>query len=96
MLYNHKTKTPLENLQGMFLLIGQSAITEKIEHRLFDNGNRVEIFTMLERVIFRLLEEIVNPSIPFIPVRDTKGTCPYCDYQYICGTQWIEKPFSFA
>ena len=51
---------------------------------------------MLERVIFRLLEEIVDSSIPFIPVRDTKGTCPYCDYQYICGTQWIEKPFNFV
>jgi CRISPR/Cas system-associated exonuclease Cas4 (RecB family) len=96
LLYNQETGTPLQNLQGIFLLIGQSAITERSEHRLFENGNHAEIFAILEKIIFRLLEEIVDPSIPFMPVRDTKGTCPLCDYQYICGTQWIEKPFSFA
>ena len=96
MLYKEKMGTPLQDLQGMFLLIGQSSITEKIEHRLFDNATGEENFAILEEIIFRLLDEIVDPSIPFMPVRNTKATCPYCDYHYICGTQWIEKPFSFA
>jgi hypothetical protein len=75
----------------MFLLLGRSTINRDIELPLFDAEGQKKLFPVLERVIFMLLGEIVDPEKPFLPAADKKLSCPNCDYQYICGTQWIVK-----
>jgi hypothetical protein len=33
----------------------------------------------------------VSPEIPFTPASDWRGSCPICDFKYICGTQWVVR-----
>ncbi|MEW6002734.1 MAG: PD-(D/E)XK nuclease family protein [Nitrospirota bacterium] len=91
LLYS-KRRERIKDLNGIFLLLGRAVINRDIEIPLFDNqekaGKRFELF---KKVIFRLLEEIVDPTSPFRPTENRKELCPLCDFQYICGTQWVIK-----
>jgi len=91
LLYSQYAGVKINNLNGMFLLLGQSFISEKIELPLFENQEAEQVFGMLKGIIFRLLGEIVDISIPFKASVNRKNACPNCDFQYICGTQWITK-----
>jgi ATP-dependent helicase/nuclease subunit B len=91
MLYSRETGAKVKDLNGIFLLLGQSVISRKIELPLFEEGNEEQIYGMLESVIMRLLGEIVDPALPFRPARDKKSSCPDCSFKYICGTQWVVK-----
>lgn len=92
LLYSEATGKEIKNLNGMFLLLGKAKISDRIELRLFDNSkNAEETYELLTRVIFKLLEEIVNPAIPFQLTSERKKWCPLCNFQYICGTQWLVK-----
>jgi len=90
LLYSKAYDKRVEELDGLFLLLGRMAINKEIEVSLFeDSENRMEKFELLETVIFKLLREIIDPVSPFEPARDRKELCPDCDFKYICGTQWI-------
>jgi ATP-dependent helicase/nuclease subunit B len=91
LLYSSITHTDVMDLSGIFLLIGQTIISKNIELHLFENGDENDIFYKLKTVIFCLLREIVDPVCPFKPASDKKASCPNCNYNYICGTQWIVK-----
>lgn len=91
MLYSERTGLPTGSLNAMFLLLGRSGINREIELSLFDRHFSEDTYEKLKAVIFRLIEEIVNPELPFIPAEDKKKSCPACDFQYLCGTQWITK-----
>lgn len=89
MLYSEKEKTRIEDLEALFLFLGRSKIGKEIELPLFNGASPHEVYVPLRTVILKLLQEITDPSLPFGPASDQKRTCPTCDYQYICGTQWI-------
>ncbi|MBI4688900.1 MAG: PD-(D/E)XK nuclease family protein [Nitrospirae bacterium] len=91
LLYSGDYKVRIDDLNGMFLFLGRPVIDKKIEHRLFDNQDEYKYFELLKTIIFRLLNEIVDPAVPFRPTSDNKGNCPFCDFRYICGTQWVVK-----
>lgn len=91
MLYAEKHHTRIEELDGIFLLLGRAFINEDMELRIFDGFPAAESYEMLRNIILRLLEEIVDPRTPFVSAGKKKETCIYCDFQYICGTQWITK-----
>ena len=88
LLYSEKTKTPIENMDALFLFLGRLKMGKEIEHSLFDSASPDTIYPTLKTVILKLLEEITDSIIPFRPTEDPKGSCPRCDYQTICGTQW--------
>ncbi len=88
-LYSECTGIKIENLRAMFLLLGRSAIDKTIELPLFEAQDRDANFDALKAVISGLLREIVDPDVPFGAARDRKGSCPKCDFQHICGTQWV-------
>ncbi len=91
MLYLEHTGESIKNVNSMFLLLGRSLISREIELPLFTEDQGEEDYELLSELIFRLLEEIIDPDVPFSPAIDRKKTCPDCSYQYICGTQWIVK-----
>jgi len=91
LLYSRKTNTKIRDLNGLFLLLGRSFISDEIELPLFEDGNGEEIYGLLESVIFGLLKEIVDHDHPFNPSSDKKSSCPLCNFRYICGTQWVVK-----
>lgn len=91
MLYSEKEKKRIEELDALFLFLGRSKIGKEIELPLFDEASPEEVYAPLKTVILKLLQEVIDPSVPFGPAIDQRSTCPSCDYQYICGTQWILK-----
>jgi ATP-dependent helicase/nuclease subunit B len=91
LLYAKKTNTKIRDLNGLFLLLGRSFISDEIEIPLFKDSDDEETYGVLEAVIFGLLNEIVDPGHPFKPASDKKASCPSCNFRYICGTQWIVK-----
>jgi len=91
MLYSEETRANIKDLEGMFLLLGRSLINPGIELPLFRDTDPETAYEKLKRIVLSLLGEIVSHKIPFSPTSDKKNTCPYCDFQYVCGTQWIVK-----
>ena len=88
-LYSERHGVKIEDLRGMFLLLGRSLINKEIELALFDTDDETSQFDRLRTVIIGLLEEIVDSAVPFAATSNRKNTCPRCDFQYICGTQWV-------
>ncbi|SPQ00267.1 conserved hypothetical protein [Candidatus Sulfobium mesophilum] len=91
MLYSEKYPVRIEDLDGIFLLLGRCLINEEIELRIFDSPPEEESLKMLRSIILNLLSEIVDSRAPFVSAGGKRETCIYCDFQYICGTQWITK-----
>ncbi|HAM52729.1 MAG TPA: hypothetical protein DCP92_19295 [Nitrospiraceae bacterium] len=89
LLYTEKKRRPIDELNALFLLLGRSKIGEEIELPLFGDSSPAEMFVPMKAVILKLLKEITDPLVPFVPATDRKKACPKCDFQYICGTQWI-------
>lgn len=88
-LYSERHGIKMEDLRGMFLLLGRSLINKEIELPLFEADDERSKFDGLRTVVFGLLEEIVDPDVPFGAASNRKKSCPKCDFQYICGTQWV-------
>jgi ATP-dependent helicase/nuclease subunit B len=79
----------IEDLRGMFLLLGRSLINKEIELSLFDTDDESSKFDGLRTVLLGLLEEIVDSAVPFAATSSRKNSCPKCDFKYNCGTQWV-------
>ena len=91
MLYSEQTGKAIRDLNGMFLLLGRSLINREIELPLFTENDGEEKYGLLKDLLFSLLNEIIDPAVPFTSAVERKKTCPDCSYQNICGTQWIVK-----
>jgi hypothetical protein len=75
-----------EAKNGMFLLLGRSAMNAGIELPLFKNEAEAEReMPRLEAVMGGLLREIVSVDVPFAPTGESAGVCPYCDFKTMCG-----------
>lgn len=91
LLYTEEKRRTIDELNAIFLLLGRSIISRDVELPLFDGSSPAEMFASMKIVIFKLLKEIIDPLVPFAQANDRKKVCPSCDFQYICGTQWIVK-----
>jgi ATP-dependent helicase/nuclease subunit B len=88
-LYSGRHRRKIEDLNGMFLLLGRSLINKEIELTLFEGDDARSHFEGLRTIILGLLAEIVDPAVPFAAASNKKKRCPRCDFHYICGTQWV-------
>lgn len=82
----------IENINAGLILLGNAEIKEKYlfpekTNKILDKN---KIYEDLKKAVVLLIEEILNPAIPFIPVEDTKQ-CPDCEFKVMCGRQWVEK-----
>jgi hypothetical protein len=92
LLRSQETGVAPTEIQAMFLLLGRTAMDEKIEVPLFDDpAGAASLWPGLETVIFGLLDEIVSLETPFAPTPDLKSACPWCDFRNICGTAWLAR-----
>lgn len=89
LLYAEKEGLPAEELEALFLLLGRSGISREIELPLFGSESPDQIFGPLRKVIFGLMEEIIDPQMPFLPPSDLRRACPGCDFPSLCATRWV-------
>lgn len=91
MLYIEGSGVAVNDLNAAFLMLGQTIISREIEMPLFEGPDKATVYEQLKTVILRLLNEIIDPEVPFSPASNKKKTCPGCNFQYICGAQWLVK-----
>jgi ATP-dependent helicase/nuclease subunit B len=89
-MYSQMTGTAAEEMDAMFLLLGKSVISRGIEVPLFGECDPRQALEDLKAVTTGLLNEIIDPGVPFGPAADRKLVCPGCNFRYICGTQWVQ------
>jgi CRISPR/Cas system-associated exonuclease Cas4 (RecB family) len=84
-VYSQAAGEKPEDIDCLFLLLGRNIIDPAIELPLFkDESEFKENFENLTEIIFRLLKEIVDPGLPFLPTLDPKNRCARCLYGHIC------------
>jgi hypothetical protein len=91
LLYTEGSGVTVNALNASFLMLGQTVISREIEMPLFEGPDKEATYELLKAVILRLLNEIIDPEIPFSSALNKKKACPACNFQYICGTQWLVK-----
>ncbi len=91
LLYALKTSSDIKHVHPVYVFLGRNSLSKDIETEFADDPNeRVENFHAAEEVIFRLIEEITDLSIPFRPTTDLQKHCPTCPFSVMCGTQWVQ------
>ena len=91
LLYTLKTGVDIKNVRPAYLFLGRNVLGKDIETEFAKEPSvRVEYFRQAEEVISRILDEIIDPSIPFEPTLDPQQQCPSCSFSVLCGTQWIQ------
>lgn len=91
LIYTEGSGVAIKALNASFLMLGQTFINREIEMPLFEGPDKEAVYALLKTVILRLLNEIIDPAVPFRPAANKKKTCPGCNFQYLCGTQWLVK-----
>ncbi len=91
LLHSVSTGRPVGSITPAYLFLGNSHIDDSIEVKL-GNGKQTpaEIYAAVEPVVFALINEILDPALPFQPTPDLPQQCPRCPYNAICGTQWTK------
>lgn len=89
LLYSTGKQVPPEEIVSEFVFLGRKKLDEEIVTTLFATEEDAKLyFPEIEKIIFSLLNEILNTNIPFSPTDDVKTDCPSCPYNILCGTQW--------
>jgi hypothetical protein len=81
----------IRNMDASLMLLGQESITEET---LFKERNRKTpdkgaLFRSFEQAITELIEEILDPVLPFAPAAE-EASCSVCPFKTLCGRQWAE------
>ncbi|MCM2266316.1 MAG: PD-(D/E)XK nuclease family protein [Elusimicrobiales bacterium] len=82
----------IESAAGMdasLMLLGSENITEETlyKERNRKTPDKAAIFGTYRQAITALLEEILDPALPFSPTADEKN-CASCPFKTLCGRQW--------
>ncbi|TAK62382.1 MAG: PD-(D/E)XK nuclease family protein, partial [Bacteroidetes bacterium] len=89
LLYNEMTDRGTEHITPAYLFLGRTTIDGEIEGGI---GNEHEsagtVYRAIEKVIFNMIQEILDPNHAFLPASHIEKQCPACPYHVMCGTQW--------
>lgn len=89
MLYAESTGKGVEEIVPLYLFLGRNRLDESIE---VGGDSTLAVYKTVEQVIMKLVDEIVDAGVDFMPTRDFDKHCPTCPYNVICGTQWTKEP----
>lgn len=83
--------TDIRNMDASLMLLGQENLAEEA---LFKDRNRKTpdkgaLFGTFKQAITELVEEILNPDLPFAPAAE-EASCTLCPFKTLCGRQWAE------
>ena len=90
-LYAEVAATGIKHLDAMYLMLGVSDIGSNIELKLIGDSDPHEVYNLMQAILSALLSEISDPGVSFTAATERKKTCPYCDFRFVCGTQWVVK-----
>ena len=90
-LYQNKyPELGIEDVDCGLVLLGTRAIKEVfLFAKIKELAERQQLFAGYTHAISYLIDEILDIDIPFSPAREPALTCPGCDFQVLCGTQYL-------
>ncbi len=89
LLYSGTTGEPADLIRPAYVMLGTDAISSDIEYPLFgDKDDPVKCLAAITSVILKLVREIEDASVDFVPASDLRKECPNCQFQGLCGTMW--------
>ena len=90
LLYSQSTGVPVDAITPAYLFLGRNEITTDIEIDIGGNKHTAaEVYHAVQPIMFRLVDEILNPDVPFEATDHFDKACPQCPYSTICGTAWV-------
>ncbi len=81
----------IRNMDASLMLLGQENIAEEalFKERNRKNPDKGALFGSFRQAITELVEEILNPDLPFAPAAE-EASCALCPFKTLCGRQWAE------
>ncbi len=78
-------------LDASLMLLGAENINEETLYRERNRKapDKAAVFAGYKAAITALLEEILDPALPFRPAAD-EAECEGCPFRGLCGRQWVE------
>jgi hypothetical protein len=71
-------------------MLGRSRLDAETEAPLFaDRDRAAALWPRIEETLRRLIDEILDPTVPFAPAEDLSAACPNCPFTTICGTDGL-------
>jgi ATP-dependent helicase/nuclease subunit B len=85
LLYGAETGREPPSMDARFLLLGKSAMDDRIEVPLFtDREEAAAEWPRVAEVVRRLAAEVLDPAVPFSPTAEPELRCPRCPYRTAC------------
>jgi ATP-dependent helicase/nuclease subunit B len=82
-----RERRQLPGADAAYVMLGRPRLDDDAEEPLFaDRDRAAEMWPRVEETLRRLVDEILDPSVPFEPAADLAAACPYCPFTTICGT----------
>ncbi len=81
----------IRNMEASLMLLGGESIAEEtlFRERNKKTPEKGALFGTFTQAITALLEEILDPDLPFAPAVD-EASCSLCPFKTLCGRQWAE------
>jgi hypothetical protein len=78
-------------MDASLMLLGAENITEETlyKERNRKTPDKAAIFGTYKEAVTALIEEILDPALPFTPTAEEKN-CASCPFKTLCGRQWTE------
>lgn len=91
LLTSHAKNLSPEAIEPAYLFLGRKGIDHSIEVPL-GSGRlpAADVYRVVQPIILKLIDEILDPSIDFTPADKPEKTCLACPYRSICGTVWVD------
>lgn len=90
--YSWSRNISFNKLEGVYLILGKPKIDESIEFNPFKKSPSFEeAIALTKTTVSKIIDELLNPDIPFYPTKDFRENCQYCELRTICGTLWVQK-----
>jgi hypothetical protein len=87
LLHAARGERPSLASDAAFVMLGRSRLDAEAEAPLFgDRDQAAALWPRIEETLRRLIDEILDPAVPFAPAEDLAAACQYCPYTTICGT----------
>ena len=91
LLYSEANHVPIGNLTPAYVFLGRNEISADIESGIGDEEvTPAEVYAVVEPVMFKMIEEILDPCAAFEPTDRLEEECPRCPFSAICGTGWAQ------
>lgn len=82
----------IEELNSSLLLLKEKEFKEEPLFEEEDETQKKIVMELYMDAVKTLIEEILDPSIPFTSTEDPKEHCKNCPFKIICGKQWVQRP----